>query len=174
MQQRFRTILAVAIVTVTLALTSSAKSTKVKVEINDSLGHSIGFVTIKPAATGVSLQLNLRSLPPGVHGIQFHQNAVCDAPEFKGAGPHFNPDGKQHGLNNPQGHHAGDMQNLTADAKGNVKATLSDPDVTLADGAHSLFSNGGTAIVIHDKADDLMTDPSGNSGGRIACGVVKH
>jgi Cu-Zn family superoxide dismutase len=174
MRHAFLTSLVVSSVLFSLTLTSSAKSAKVKVEISDSLGHSIGLVTIKPAATGVSLQLNLRSLPPGVHAIHFHQNPVCDAPTFKGAGGHFNPDGKQHGLNNPQGHHAGDMQNFTADANGKVKTTVSDPDVTLSDGTHSLFSNGGTAIVIHEKADDMMTDPSGNSGGRIACGVVKR
>ncbi len=174
MRHAFRTSLAVSAVLFTLTLTSSAKSSKVKVELSDSLGHSIGFVTIKPAGNGVTLELNLRSLPSGEHAIHFHQNAVCDAPEFKGAGPHFNPDGKQHGLNNPQGHHAGDMQNFTVDAKGNAKTTVSDPDVTLTDGTHSMFSNGGTALVIHQKADDMMTDPSGNSGGRIACGIVKR
>ena len=118
------------------------------------------------------LDVRVHDLPPGVHGIHIHQNAKCDPPDFKSAGGHFNPDGKKHGFDNPEGHHAGDMLNLTVDAKGKAKAKLEDKDVTLGDGPHSLFSNGGTALMIHAKADDMKTDPSGNSGDRIACGVI--
>ncbi len=84
----------------------------------------------------------------------------------------MNPGNKKHGLENPEGHHAGDMRNFKVDAKGKSKATVTDPDVTLGDGANSVYTNGGTALVIHAKADDMKTDPSGNSGDRIACGVV--
>ena len=122
--------------------------------------------------SGVGLKLKLHDLPPGEHAIHFHQNPKCDAPDFKSAGPHSNPEGKKHGLENPEGHHAGDMRNFTVGAIGKADVKLEDKDVTLGDGARSLFSNGGTAIVIHAKADDMKTDPSGNSGDRIACGVI--
>ncbi len=87
--------------------------------------------------------------------------------------PSFNPDGKKHGLENPEGHHAGDMNNFTVNAKGHARLRVVNKDVTLGDDSHSLFSDGGTALVIHAKADDLKTDPAGNAGDRIACGVIK-
>src|SRR5262249_1648630 len=102
-----------------------------------------------------------------------HQNAKCEAPDFKSAGPHFNPDNKKHGLQNPDGPHAGDMQNFLVKTDGSAKAKVVDQNVNLKkDDSHSVFSNGGTALVIHAKGDDLNTDPSGNSGDRIACGVI--
>ncbi len=157
---------------VALIIFSIPSAAKTKVEIKDMQGKAVGTITLSPQGTGVGLKLHLHDLPPGQHAIHFHQNPKCDAPDFKSAGPHFNPDGKKHGLENPEGHHAGDMQNFVIDVKGKADATLEDPDVTLTDGPHSLFSNGGTAIVIHAKADDMKTDPSGNSGDRIACGIV--
>jgi Cu-Zn family superoxide dismutase len=165
---------AVSSATIFFSLSSSAKTV---VEMKDAQGKSVGTITLKESrmgAKGVGLDLNLHDLPPGTHGIHFHQNAKCDGPDFKSAGPHFNPDSKKHGLENPDGHHAGDMMNLTVDAKGKAKLKLTDADVGLGAGtdSHSLFSNGGTALVIHAKADDMKTDPSGNSGDRIACGVI--
>ena len=120
----------------------------------------------------MSIKATLHDLPPGVHAFHFHSKAQCDAPDFKSAGPHFNPDGKKHGLENPEGHHAGDMNNFTVTTKGRAKVKIVNKDVTLGDDSHSLFSNGGTALMIHAKADDMKTDPAGNAGDRIACGVI--
>lgn len=158
--------------TVILAITALPSAAKTKVELKDAQGKAVGTVLLWEQGSGVGLKLDLHDLPPGEHGIHFHQTPKCDAPDFKSAGPHFNPDAKKHGLENPEGHHAGDMQNFTVDAQGKADLTLEDKDATLGDGAHSLFSNGGTAIVIHAKADDMKTDPSGNSGDRIACGII--
>src|SRR5580693_8242385 len=167
----------VAAVSSTIVLWSLASAAKTVVEMKDAQGKSVGTVTIAESGTGeksagVGLDLNLHDLPPGTHGIHFHQNAKCDGPDFKSAGPHFNPDGKKHGLQNPDGHHAGDMKNITVDAQGKAELRFKTGDVDLGTDSHSLFTNGGTAIVIHAKADDYKTDPSGNSGDRIACGVI--
>jgi len=164
-------IAAVSFATVFCVLTSSAKTV---VEMKDAQGKSVGTITLSESKKGVVLDTKLHDLPPGTHGIHFHQNAKCDGPDFKSAGPHFNPDGKKHGLQSPEGHHAGDMMNLSVSANGKATVKLTDAGVNLKDASdsHSLFSNGGTAIIIHAKEDDMKTDPSGNSGDRIACGLV--
>jgi Cu-Zn family superoxide dismutase len=104
--------------------------------------------------------------------VHIHATAKCEAPAFTTAGGHFNPDQKHHGLKNPEGPHAGDMPNFTVKPNGTAKVTVEDPRVTLGGGNNSVFANGGTALMIHAKADDMMTDPSGNAGDRIACGVI--
>ena len=154
-----------------LSIAAAAKTT---VELKDAQGKSVGTAVLssKGASSGVSMKLSLHDLPPGEHALHFHQKPQCDAPDFKSAGPHFNPEGKKHGLQNPEGHHAGDMNNFTVNAKGTAKFKVVNKDVTLGDDSHSLFSNGGTALVIHAKADDMKSDPAGNAGDRIACGVI--
>jgi superoxide dismutase, Cu-Zn family len=156
-----------------VSATGSAKGSGITVNVRDANGKGVGKVSIKPAGSGVELKLDLHGLVPGEHAIHFHQNAKCEGPDFKSAGPHFNPDTKKHGLENPEGAHAGDMLNFTADGKGNAKATLVNKGVNLSADSHSLYSNGGTALVIHAKADDMKTDPAGNAGDRIACGVIE-
>jgi Cu-Zn family superoxide dismutase len=150
---------------------STASLAKTKIEVKDAQGKDVGTVVIWDQGSGVALQLNLHDLTPGEHAIHFHQVPKCEAPDFKSAGGHFNPESKKHGFDNPEGHHAGDMKNFTVGADGRAKAELEDTDVTLKDGPHSLLTNGA-AIVVHATADDYKTDPSGSSGDRVACGVI--
>lgn len=165
------TILLVSVMCLVSA-TGFAKGKDVSVKLQDAKGGDMGTVTIKPSGGGVTLKLDLRGLEPGEHAIHFHKVPKCEGPDFKSAGPHFNPDAKEHGLENPKGHHAGDMLNFTADAKGNAKATIANKNVNLGSDTHSLYTDGGTALVVHAKADDLKSDPAGNAGDRIACGTI--
>ena len=169
------------LLTVTAALllvgTLSAAQTDRKAataELKDAKGQTVGQAKFKEGKNAVLLSVRVTNLTPGPHAIHVHAVGKCEAPDFKTAGGHFNPENKQHGTMNPEGHHAGDMANfeIGANSKGVYKSTL--PGVTLAGtGANSLFHEGGTALVIHEKADDMKTDPAGNAGARVACGPVQ-
>ena len=143
------------------------------VPIKSSTGADVGSATFSEGRNGVNLTVvvNLKGLPPGDHAVHIHQNGTCDPPDFTSAGGHFNPDGKQHGSLNPMGHHNGDLgDNVTIAADGTGTITYKVKFLTLASGAPT--SVLGHSIMVHEKADDMKTDPTGNAGKRIACGVI--
>lgn len=150
-----------------------APAKPVTVTLKDAAGKTVGTAKLSPDPAGVKIALSVKGLAPGEHAIHVHETGKCDAPEFKSAGGHFNPEHKKHGLESPDGPHAGDMPNFTVDAKGASTATLVAPGIKLDGSEHSVFTGGGTALVIHAKADDLKTDPAGAAGERVACGLIK-
>jgi Cu-Zn family superoxide dismutase len=142
------------------------------VDLKDAKGNSVGVAMISPArGGGVSIALDVKGLPPGEHALHFHAVPKCEAP-FTSAGGHFNPANKKHGMHNPDGPHAGDMDNVAVDAKGTARTTIVNPKVTMGTEPNSIYANGGTALMIHAAADDMKSDPAGNAGDRIACGAI--
>jgi Cu-Zn family superoxide dismutase len=151
------------------------KPGELKVAIKNGAGQDVGSATFKTVKKGVSVKIELKGLPIGDHGVHIHANASCEGPDFKTAGGHFNPDMKMHGFQNPMGHHNGDFPgNVTVQENHMGEATFVTNGISLDKAApNSLFLNGGTSIVVHEKPDDGKTDPSGTSGNRIACGVIQ-
>jgi Cu-Zn family superoxide dismutase len=140
----------------------------------DAAGAARGTVHLRQAGGDIALRIEATGLPPGPHGLHVHAVGRCDAPDFASAGGHWNPSARQHGRDNPMGQHAGDLPNLVIgpDGTGTLDATL--PARTLAGAPDALLDGDGAAIVVHAGPDDMKTDPSGNSGGRIACAIVSR
>jgi len=140
--------------------------------LKNATGRVVGSAVFLQESDGVRILLDLRDLPPGTKGVHIHAAGRCDPPSFESAGPHFNPTKAQHGSANPKGPHAGDLPNIIVEATGRGHLEVTNPRVTLESGPTSLFGANGTALVVHEGPDDMRTDPAGDSGARIACGVV--
>jgi len=142
------------------------------VTLRNATGRVVGSAVFLQESDGVRILLDLRDLTPGTKGVHIHAVGRCDPPSFESAGPHFNPTKAQHGSENPKGPHAGDLPNITVEATGQGHLEVTNSRVTLESGPTSLFGAAGSALVVHEDPDDMRTDPAGNSGARVACGVV--
>ena len=163
------TVLAALLAVAPLPVLAQESST---VTVRDAYGQLVTTLTLSDAGNGVVVTGTLTGVDPGAHAIHFHEKGECEPP-FETAGGHFNPTDKKHGILNPDGHHAGDMPNIVMPDEGEGIIQIFAEGLTLAEGEEgSLRDDDGTAIVIHAGPDDYKTDPSGDSGGRIACGVV--
>ncbi|HYZ49049.1 MAG TPA: superoxide dismutase family protein [Sphingomonas sp.] len=159
--------------TLSVALAGAAQSASrpyARATLKAADGASRGAATLSDTGRGLSVRVQAQGLAPGVHGIHVHTVGRCDPPDFQSAGAHWNPAGRQHGRDNPQGQHRGDLPSVNISANGRGKLNTLIPGATLAD----LLDADGAALVIHANPDDYRTDPSGNSGGRIACGVIER
>ena len=154
------------------APSADAASGGARASLADAAGAAKAEARIEAAGGGLRVDVSAQGMAPGVYAVHFHMVGRCDAPDFTTAGSHWNPTGRQHGVNNPQGSHLGDLPNMTvgADGTGRLQATVD--SAALKGGANALLDADGAAIIIHASPDDYRTDPSGNAGKRLACGVV--
>ncbi|HEX3157110.1 MAG TPA: superoxide dismutase family protein [Gemmatimonadaceae bacterium] len=156
------------------AAAGGARGTEAHATLRTADGRPAGTVTLVDlGGTGVLVRASFTNLPAGPHALHFHDVGLCEPP-FTTAGGHFNPSGRQHGFLNPQGEHAGDLPNFTAAADGTANLETLAPSVSLGSGAGSLLGGDGTAMMVHATGDDYRSDPAGNAGDRIACGVVER
>lgn len=144
------------------------------IEMYNTDGDRVGTARLNETDGGVALTIEVEGLTPGFHAIHVHEYGKCEGPDFSSSGNHFNPDGKEHGLLRIDGHHVGDLPNIEADAEGNVNEELVIAEATLKEGKNSLITNDGTSLIIHDGVDDGMSQPAGDSGDRIMCGIIKQ
>lgn len=177
-QQQFKILYLLAVISVLFLLIFSCNESKLTAEAKliNSEGEEIGHVFLEEIAKGgVKISLKVKNLPEGTHAFHIHEKGICEPPDFKNAGGHFNPFNKEHGLKNPNGPHAGNLPNIKVGKDGTAEADITAKLVTLKKGKeNSLFKEGGTSFVIHAGADDYTSNPSGNAGPRIACGIIKE
>lgn len=157
-----------------LIFASCEQGTPSSLEVNmyNASGDMVGKATLTDGKNEVTIKLKVEGFSPGFHGIHIHEYAKCDAPDFKTAGNHFNPEGKKHGLMHPEGTHIGDLPNVEADSSGIIDTEITVSDATLKEGKKSLLTGEGTALIITEDQDDGMTQPSGESGKRLVCGKI--
>jgi Cu-Zn family superoxide dismutase len=156
-------------------LSNTATATELnraRADIKNTQEKSVGTASFRETQNGVLITINVKGLPEGLHAVHIHSVGKCEAPAFTSAGGHFNPLDKKHGLLNPGGPHAGDLPDLYVNKDGAGRYEVLMGSMTLGSGATAIFDADGSAVVIHATADDNMTDPAGNSGDRIACGVI--
>jgi superoxide dismutase, Cu-Zn family len=165
-------LVALGLVAFPIAGADDAPPTAAHANIVNPVGTTLGSANFRQDGDGVVIEIDVIQQVPGPHGIHVLDAGKCDTPDFGSSGPHFNPSNKKHGFDNPEGPHAGDLRNLEAGPDGHAKVTLRAPLVTLGSGANSLFHPGGTSIVIDENPDDYRTDPDGQSGIHVACGIV--
>jgi superoxide dismutase, Cu-Zn family len=149
-----------------------AGDTAANVDLRNASGATVGTASLTQVGNVVRIVLDAKGLPPGLHAVHIHAVGKCDPPDFNSAGGHFNPTGKQHGALNPQGSHAGDLPNLNVGVDGNGRLETAIEQITLAAGTSSVWDADGSALVVHAAPDDFKTDPTGNSGARVACGLI--
>jgi Cu-Zn family superoxide dismutase len=152
---------------------SPALAQSAKAVLKDTSGKDVGSAELTQTPAGVLIKLTVKGLPPGDHAFHVHAIGKCEPP-FDSAGPHFNPAGKKHGLMAADGPHAGDMPNLHIPASGELAVEVLNTNVSLEKGKpNSVFDTDGSTIIIHTGVDDYKTDPTGNAGGRISCGIIE-
>ena len=153
-------------------LAQAGAQERASAELKNADGKSVGTADLRETQGGVLIVLRSTALPPGLHAVHIHAAGQCAAPGFASAGPHFNPLNRKHGLKNSDGPHAGDLPDIYVNKDGTARYEVLIESVTLQPGQLSIFDSGAKSIVVHATADDNLTDPSGNSGDRIACGVI--
>lgn len=173
MMKRATWLAAILLLSAGILLAGPDEPQTAEAELRNANGETVGTATLTEVPEGVKIRLEVSNLSPGMHAFHIHAVGQCDPPDFKSAGGHFNPEGKKHGLKNPDGPHAGDMENFEVGADGTAQVEVMNTRVTLGEGGNSVFQPGGTAFVVHEKADDEVSDPAGNAGSRVACGVIE-
>lgn len=148
------------------------KPKEIEVKLYNASGDTVGKAKVTQKTSGVKIDIKAEGFTPGAHGLHIHEIGECKAPRFTSAGNHFNPNNKKHGLLHPKGAENGDLPNVIADDKGMIKAEIDAPQISLTEGKTTIHRKEGASIIITENPDDGMTQPAGNSGNRIACGVI--